>query len=460
MKIITIFLLLALLNLSLLGTVVEAAPSTGMPNVTANMLDASYWISKMDHPNDQIMNTQDIKKFNAEIIKKMPTIIYDVMQYPEALSQEKLTKLLSVYTFPKNSMYIRGSIVESNYYQQLQELMNFDGVNETNFVQYGFTVKRANLRTFPTMDVVVEEPKDIEFDQFQESAIDPAQPLLILHTSKDGKWYYVQTYNYLGWMEVTSVALASKAEWLDYQKINNFLVVTGSEVRLGFNPYSPQLSELSFSMGTKLPLAKSTDVPQWVDNQSVAGNYVIKLPTRNHNGDVEFKLALVSATKEVHEGFLPYTRGNIIKQAFKMQGQRYGWGGSFSARDCSAFTRDIYAAFGFNLPRNAGEQEKSAGITVAINEKATVIERNVILQRIKPGATLHMRGHVMLYLGMENGKPYVIHDISAQGDPKQKQANGSFARVPINQITVTDLEIMKTNGKQLLEMIRTAKQVE
>lgn len=437
-----------------------AAPQTVMPNVTVEMLDANYWVSKLKQPSELIMKEQEIAKFNREIISKMPTTVYDLTKYPEILSQEQLKQLLLVYAFPKKTMYIQEEVVGESYYQSLQEVMNFEELKPVNTVQYGFTVKRMNLRTFPTLDRILEEPKDIEFDQFQETAVEPAQPLVVLHTSKDGKWYYVQTANYLGWIQASGVALSSKIEWLDYQLTRDFLVVTGSEVRLGFNPYSPELSELSFSMGTKLPLANQAEIPKLVDNQSVAGNYVIKLPTRTTTGEVEFKLALVSVAKEVHEGFLPYTRGNIIQQAFKMQGQRYGWGGDFNARDCSAFTRDIYATFGFNLPRNAGQQEKSAGITVAVDEKATVVERNAILEKIKPGATLHMRGHVMLYLGMDKGKYYVIHDTSAQGDPKEKLENGTFARSPINQITVTELAMIKTNGKQLLEVIRTGKQIQ
>jgi hypothetical protein len=438
----------------------EGAVQTTMLNVKTEMLEANYWVNKLKYPEKVIMNGEGIKKFNREIIAKMPAIVYELTQYPETLSQETLHKLLSVYAFPVKDRYIRGNLVEPSYYQNLQELMNFDGINETNVVQYGFTVKRAQLRTFPTADAALEEPSDIEFDQFQESAVDPAQPLLILHTSKDGKWYYVQTYNYLGWMEVTSVGVASKEEWSAYQKKSDFLMVTGSEVRLGFNPYSQELSELSFSMGTQLPLATAIPASQIVDHQSIAGNHVIILPTRKEDGSVLFKLALVSGEKEVHEGFLPYTRGNIIRQAFKMQGQRYGWGGDFNARDCSAFTHDIYGVFGFNLPRNAGEQEKSAGITLPIHEKATIQQRHEALETIQPGATIHMRGHVMLYLGEDNKKHYVIHDISAQGDPKQPLLSGSFVRVPINQITVTDIAMIKANGKQLLEMIRTVKQVE
>ena len=437
-----------------------ATPVSVMPNVTPPMFYADYWIGKMKHPDDIIMQGRDIEKFNAEIIKKLPSTVYDLKQYPDSLSQEKLNKLLSVYTFPHKAMYIGDNMIGDTYYQGLKNLMNFEKIDQINTVQYGFTVKRANIRTFPTADVVLEQPGDNEFDQFQETAVDPAQPLIILHTSKDGKWYYVQTYNYLGWMEANSVAISTKEEWTDYQDHNSFLVVTGSILTLGFNPYSPELSELAFSMGPKLPLAKSRGVPRLVDNQTVAGNYVITLPIRNADGSAAFKQALVSVANDVHEGYIPYTRANIIRQAFKMQGQRYGWGGGFHGRDCSAFIKDTYAVFGFHLPRNAGEQEKSAGMTVAINDKATVAERNSVLKSLQPGAALYMRGHVMMYLGEDHGRCYIIHDTAAQGDPEQRLDTGGFQRLPVNQVTVTDVGLIKPNGKQLVELLRTTKQIE
>lgn len=437
-----------------------AAPLSVMPHVTTEMLDASYWIEKLNDPDQVIMNSREIEIFNAEIMRKLPTTVYDLTSYPDSLSKQDLTKLLLKYSFPTSTLFTNGRAIEAAYYDNLKSLMNFEGVQETNSVQFGFTVKRADIRTFPTDDAVLESADDIEFDQFQETAVGPAEALLVLHTSKDGKWFFVQNHDYLGWMKADSIAVGSKDEWLNYQKSNQFLVVTGNMLQLGFNEYSPELSELAFGMGAKLPLAVGDEIPRLVDNQSVAGNYVVKIPVKNQAGQLDFKLALVSAASDVYEGYLPYTRASILKQAFKMQGQRYGWGGSFHSRDCSAFIQDIYAVFGFQLPRNADEQENSAGITVNIPEQATRLERAALLSKMKPGATLHMNGHVMLYLGEENGHEYIVHDIAAQGDSNHPLPEGKLKRVPINQVAVTDVELLRSNGKQLLESLRTLKQIE
>jgi cell wall-associated NlpC family hydrolase len=71
--------------------------------------------------------------------------------------------------------------------------------------------------------------------------------------------------------------------------------------------------------------------------------------------------------------YLPLTRANVIRQAFKFLGERYGWGHSFNARDCSGFTNDVYRSFGILMPPNSGAQ-------VQVRNFAT----NSFLRRARP----------------------------------------------------------------------------
>lgn len=437
-----------------------AGPMNTMPNVKQDMLYSDYWLKESEHPNRIIMDADAIATFNKNLIQKLPTTVYDLQVYPENLSQQELTTLLKTYTFPTEARYLNGISVGNEYYQSLQKNMNITQVKNSNPVQYGFTIQRADLRTFPTMDASLEAPNDTEFDQFQETAVEALQPLLVLYSSADKKWFYVQTNNYRGWVQNEKIALANKDEWRNYQNAENFLVVTGPSLSLGFNPYSAATSELYLGMGTKLPLAAPGEIPPLVDNQSVAGNYVVKIPTRNPQGNAVFKLALVSVAKDVHEGYVPYNPSNILKQAFKLQGERYGWGGSFQSHDCSSFTRDAYSVFGFQLPRNADEQEVAPGKNLVLDEKMTAAERTRLLGTMPPGTLLYMNGHVMMYIGSENGMAYIIHDIAANGDPEQKLPNGKLKRTPINQVTVTTLQLTRVNGKQLLDSLHLAKSIE
>jgi cell wall-associated NlpC family hydrolase len=51
-----------------------------------------------------------------------------------------------------------------------------------------------------------------------------------------------------------------------------------------------------------------------------------------------------------------YTGRNILELAFSRLGDSYGWGNIDGKRDCSAYIKDIYRCFGFELPRNSWAQ--------------------------------------------------------------------------------------------------------
>ena len=436
------------------------AYASTIPNVSQEMFSANFWTGKLSNPDELIMTQEQIVNFNKSIRSLVPNVVYDLNTYPSSLTGSALNDLITKRTIPGEDRYIGVVKVDSAYYENLNKQLNLPAIKEENEINYAFTVRRTNIRTFPTNDVSLSEPNDLEFDMFQETAVGPAEPLLVLHKSLDAKWYLIQTYNYFGWMPVADIAIAkSKENWLEYVNASKFLVVTGSKLTLGNTPYSPEISELELGMGTKLPLVEDAFAPSVVDNQSTAGNYVVKLPVRDINGELKIKLALMPINSDVSEGYLPYTRADIIRQAFKSLGERYGWGGMFNARDCSAYIKDIYSCFGIMLPRNTDEQEISAGKTVKLDSLNTV-ERDSLLDTLLPGAMLFKKYHVMLYLGKYDGHYYIIHDISSYGDINKKNPDGTLGRIPLNEITVTDLSLPLRSGKQLIEVLTTAKQLE
>lgn len=431
-----------------------------IPGVTKEMQKAGFWIEKLPLSDQVLLDKNDISGLNKQIINKLPETVYDLTDYPASLSGAELNKLLDGIPIPEEDRYLNGQKVDRDYYNKLKEQMNFANVKDVNNVLYALTVKRTNIRTFPTNDVSLSEPNDWEFDLFQETAVEPAEPVIVLHISTDGLWYFVQIYNYSGWMPASDAALAdSKANWLEYVNMKRFLVVTGSKIKLSSDIYQPAISELEFGMGTKLPLVEEPDRPKTVDNQSVAGNYVVEIPVRTKDGGLKIAQALVPWVSDVSEGYLPYTRANIIKQAFKMLGERYGWGGSFNGRDCSAFVMDIYKCFGLRLPRNGDQQEKSAGKNVLFGSLDTK-QRYRLIDGLFPGAVLFTPTHVMLYLGKHNGGYYIIHDVTSLGDASVKNDDGTLGRLTLNEVAVTDLSIPRRNGKLLIDSLTSAKQIE
>lgn len=432
-----------------------------IPNVSKEMFHPDFWVSKLKDGQSIIMNQEAIQTFNDQLRSQLPTILFDLEKQPTTWTKADLLGMLEP-SFPDYPQYLNGKQVSPGYFQNLKQQLNLQGIKEKNPVQYALTVKRTSIRTYPTNDFVVDSPTDQEFDNFQETAIDPAQPLLVLHTSLDKKWNYVRMYNYAGWVPANDIATTTDStSWLKYLNSQKFLVVTDSKIRLGYNPWSPELSELEFEMGAKIPLATLDDsIPTVVDKQNVAGNYVVKIPVRGENGELHFKLSLIPISADVSEGYLPYTRENILRQAFKVQGERYGWGGIFKGKDCSAFIKDVYLTFGIQLPRNTSQQVKIEGNKVQLGNVTGIEEREKLVSSLQPGAAFYKKGHAVIYIGEYNGKRYALHDIAEYGDTKQPNADGTLQPIPLNEVVLTDLNLPLANGKQLIETFNAGNQYE
>jgi hypothetical protein len=427
-----------------------------MPNVKAEMLKADYWLEKMADPDKEILNPSQIEDFNREIVRKLPQVVDDLAAYPASLTRKQLSALLD-YPFPTDPCYIGTETVDGSYWQKLKQQINLEGLQEKNQVAYGFTVQRSDLKVYPTADVIGDEPGDPGFDLFQNSAILPAEAVLVLHHSWDGQWVFVQMYNCTGWLPAAAVAVGDRDTWLAYQHESDFLVVTANRLRLDPDPLLPRISELELTMGTKLPLVKAEDWPDSLRERRVYQNYVVKLPTRDTAGQLEFVLAPVPLSSDVTVGYLPYTRANIIRQALKMQGDRYGWGGMLDGRDCSSLVMELYRCFGFKLPRNSAQQEESAGKTLAFQDKS-VAAREQLLKQLSPGASLFFPGHEMLYLGEDNGHYYVLSALGSMGEIRPGEAKPQTVRV--RTVVINDLNILRASGKRWIDDLATAKLLE
>lgn len=420
-------------------------------------MDASFWLNRLENPDHIIANQLEIADFNHKNIKSENKIIQDITTEPIQISKEKLYGLLNENELMEQKLYLNNTLLDDTYFWNMIQEIDIENMDEDE-VQYGFTVQRTNMRILPTMDIVTNKPGDLEFDRLQQTAVSVAEPLHILHSSASGQWYFVQSYYATGWIPASHIAITSREIWLEYALPEFFLVVTGNKLRLGSNPYSPEIGELEFFMGDRLPLVYE-EIPVTVNQQSTIGNYVIKLPVRQADGQMDERFALVPIVSDVSIGYLEYTRANIIRQAFKMQGDRYGWGGSFKSRDCSSFIMDIYRSFGFTLPRNSWDQMHSVGKTVDFSQQ-TGEGRLQLLQTLKPGAALYCEGHVMLYLGNYLEQHYIIHAISESYNACELKIEGSLASIPLYNIMITDLSLVRKTGQTILETLIIGKMFE
>ena len=186
-----------------------------------------------------------------------------------------------------------------------------------------------------------------------------------------------------------------------------------------------------------LPLFDPEDVGHNVDGQNPAASYIVQLPVRSDKGALEFRHALIARNQDVHLGYMPYTRRNVLHQAFKFLGERYGWGHSYNARDCTGLVLEVFKTFGFVMPRNSRQQGHSEiGENVRFPLDAPAEEKLAALAGADVGDLLYSTGHVMLYLGCVDDEHYVIHDLTGSGWIDDQ---GNFRQGAMNSVSVTPL---------------------
>jgi hypothetical protein len=200
-------------------------------------------------------------------------------------------------------------------------------------------------------------------------------------------------------------------------------------------------------MSTKLFLSE--------DFKTCSEGYTVDYPLRGINGELCFCKAVINKNEDVTVGYLPYTRRNIISQAFKYLGTPYDWGEKFDGKDCSSFIMTVYRCFGIMLPRNSGEQEEcfydSNNVTI-FNEEDNLEKRYEKMDKLKPGAALFMDGHTMMYLGKYNGNHYMIHTFAGYGIKKGQ----SFEPRSAMCTEVTPVDLPTSSGKPFIEKFISA----
>lgn len=428
-----------------------------MDNVTDPMLNAQFWINQISAPNEIIMSQTEISSLNKEIAEKSNTYVCDLSTLPASYTKSQLSKMVE-QKCSDSDYYVDGKPLSQEYWDRLIENLNLQGIAENNPVRYGFTVRRSNLKIFPTADIVSDDPDDLAYDEFQNSGILINEPVLVLHRSADSQWLYIMMQNCSGWALVSDVALSpDKDTWLKNRNHSDFMVVTGNKIKLEPDPYAPEISELELAMGSILEFANSSELPQSINERALYDNYVVKIPTRGSTGELIYKLALIPVSRDVSCGFLPYNRANILKQVFKMHGDRYGWGGMLNSRDCSQLVVEVYRCFGINLPRNTESQVKVPCKTASF-DNLDIENRHNLLDKLAPGSLLLFPGHVMIYLGKYQEKYYVISDLGsfAKFDTGATKANIIRTR----SVVVNELSIKRANGKQWIECLTAGKQIE
>lgn len=289
-------------------------------------------------------------------------------------------------------------------------------------------LKDADVRVLPSSMPVYRSRESalgergfLRADVFQNSTAKPGEPVAVFSASSDGKWALISTGAVIGWVVRDSV-VSVDPEFMDKYMELPLAVFIKDNVRLRDGQ-----GELiaTAKMGAVIPC----------DGDDLL------LPARGSDGRAVIQK--YRPGKGVTAPFpVSFTPSNAVRAAEQLLGERYSWGGSYGLRDCSALTKDYFALFGIWLPRNSGDQAK-AGASIPISGMSAARKIQTIVSRGVPFATLlHMKGHIMLYLGIYDGEPVVLHSVWGV---HTEAKGGKSARVVVGKTSVTGLSL----GKEL-----------
>ncbi|WP_108470648.1 SH3 domain-containing protein [Rhodanobacter thiooxydans] len=422
-------------------------PPSGVLGVGEAQLTPAFWIGLQAQPDRVILDRAAIEAQNAKLLQVDPSV-HDLRALPKTLSREQVTGWITALSGrPERPLFdVDGQPVPAATLDAVVANRALDAIPAQQPARYGLVVRRAALRTFPTALRVFSEKGDTDIDRFQETAEFPGTPVAIVHASADGKWLFVVSPRYAAWTERENVAEGSDAQVFGYAGKAPYRVITGATEHTVFTREQPAVSQLQLDMGTRVPLVTDLPPDQPVNGQTPYTSHVLELPLRKADGTLGFSPALLQKNTDTAADYLPLTRANIIRQAFKFLGERYGWGHAYDGRDCSGFVSDVYRSMGVEMPRNTSKQAISPALEHrAFTAKDSREERIKAAQALEVGDLVYIPGHVMMVIGRLHGQPYVIHDTTGMS---YRKADGSKARIKLNAVSVTPLLPLLFNDKQ------------
>ncbi len=270
------------------------------------------------------------------------------------------------------------------------------GLGVKNFLQkkysgetFGVVIRDTPLRMNPTLK---KRRSKEGFDLSAESLCRCCEVVMLLQKKAINGFYKVATANSKGYIRENMVGLINYSAVVRLLSDKNMLCITDKFVLTNPSPF-PSVSKVPLSFGTRLPIGKSEN----------SANYTVLLPGVNDEGRAVWETAYISKTALVSQGFLKFTRKNILQLSLRMRGMPYDWGESFGGCDCSSLVCMAFSLCGVVLPRNSDKIARICKKPIVVNNPYAQ------LKKCRPADLLLCDGHVMLYYGKHKGRHYVFH---------------------------------------------------
>ncbi|XOQ52759.1 MAG: NlpC/P60 family protein [Succiniclasticum sp.] len=424
---------------------------------------AAFWQAKVPDAERVLLDPDAVAALNRRIaVPDSGTGVWT----PEELAARRIVsgpalreKLSRTWTLGRPYVY-RGHVVTGEETAAFRASLNLEALPPVVKGTFAVTTARVSVRNLPMHGGLYDSaaPDDSYYDNVQESALDAGEPLIVYHRSRDGRFVYARSRTVEGWLDDKAVAQCSRRDWKRYAAPVRAAVVQdrdlyplrregraptfGKKGRPGYSYTVPSSSYRGMLLlGSCLPLlAKDAD-----------GSMTLLVPRRSRTGTLrEKQVRLALPESRLSDGAAPYTTAQILTGAFRFKDSVYGWGSAYGSVDCSAFADAVYRAVGIVLPRNTSQIRKAPLTTVSLTGRNRQ-ERLDVLKHLRPGALLHLPGHVMLYLGMDHGVPYAIHALSSYYEDGRK--------VYVRRVMVTDLLLHRKSGKTFLDELTFCQEV-
>jgi hypothetical protein len=315
-----------------------------------------------------ILSEEEIEAENSRMIIESDTLV-SLLAYPSVITGSALKSLIIGSTLPND-----------NIYKTILKNRNIRTTSEEIHVIKGITINSSTLKYLPT-DTTFYSSHIVEDNIATQ--LSSLLPVLILHTSLDNEWYYIQSYYYRGWIKKNDVTILTDSQFREYINPDKFIIITDKNIHI---------NDTYLDMGTKIPILAVHD-----------DYYEALIPTKDGS------LIANILTSVANLGYLPYTKENVLKQAYKYLYTKYSWGGTNGGIDCSLLIVNIFKTFGLLFPRDTKDQGHIIGARSIPLKGLTEEEKKEILDTLPTPYILFKKGHVLL--GIE--KDTVLH---AYGD--------------------------------------------
>ncbi len=300
--------------------------------------------------------------------------------------------------------------------------------------------KTTSVRAVPTIMPKFSKKDGYPFDRWQNSLIFAGTPVLITHFDTSARFAHIQSSFVYGWVELSDIGFVGAKDSATIQKFSDYITPNRDNITI------------KDIKGNFYTTARLGQVFALNPNFKNAQEYEIYIYTRTESATAKITTARVSK-----QDFIPFpnTLDSSLVADFltQLMGKKYGWGGMYEERDCSALVRDIFAHNGIFLPRNSKAQALYASNAIDLSKMSAKKKEKFIIENATPFYTiLWLQGHIMIYLGAIEGRAIVAH--SAWSVTSGKKYENLLGGVVVSSLYVGDEKNgIFSRSKTLLERV-------